>query len=118
MPIVKISLSEQQYEALQQAARERGLSVQDVIREKLFRTRPQFTPADAVNRALNKYRPGELFTLPELYGEEWTLSRGEAGSFGKLFLRYVTTDFPECIEPAGKTKNGRQAQYRIKAVHP
>lgn len=115
MPVIKISLNQAQYEALSQMAKQEGISIQDVIRGKLFEKQVQFTPADAVNRALSRYQAGELFTLPEVYGENWTLGRGEAGTFGKQFSRYVTEEYPEKIEYVGLTNRGRHAQYRILA---
>lgn len=113
MPIVKISLSNEYYQKLQEMARKEKVSIQDYIRDRLFTETSIFTPAEAVERALNKYSSGEYFTLPELYGDDWTIERGVAGVFGKRFFNYVSDEGTDKIEFAGMTDYGRHAQYKM-----
>ena len=113
MPVVKISFSDERHQKLVELAKEQGISVQDYIRNQLFGDHAAFTPAEAVDKALQKYGSGDLFTLPELYGEEWTIRRGFAGVFGKQFFNYVADNCADQIEFVGMTNNNRHAQYRI-----
>ena len=114
MPVVKISLNDEYYEKLTELAKEQGISIQDYIRNQIFGDTVTFTPAEAVDKALQKYSSGDLFTLPELYGEEWTIKRGVAGVFGKQFYNYVIDNYSDKIEFVGMTNYGRHAQYKIK----
>lgn len=113
MAVFKFSLDDEHSRKLEAMARKEGVSVQDFIRKKLFDLKTIFTPAEAVERALKKYKKGELFTLPNLYGDEWTLQRGTAGYFGKQFYTYVIDECQGIIEFDGMINNGRHAQYRI-----
>lgn len=113
MPVIRISLSDEQYKTISANAAEQGVSVQDYIRHQIFKDEAWFKPSDAVEKALQKYRPGEFFTLPELYGEEWKVPRGFAGAVGKQFYTYVLNHCAEQIEFVGMTNYGRHAQYRV-----
>jgi hypothetical protein len=115
MPVIKISLSDSSYQQLAEMAKEEGVSVQDVIRNKVFGEQlPQFTPAEAVERALKQYEVGDRFTIPELYGDEWAeMKRGVAGVFGKQFYHFVSDHCLETIRFVGMTNRGRHAQYEI-----
>ena len=113
MPVIRISLNDEQYENVSANAAEQGVSVQDYIRHQIFKDEAWFKPSDAVARALEKYRPGEFFTLPELYGEEWKVQRGFAGAVGKQFYTYVLNHCADRIEFVGMTDYKRHAQYRI-----
>lgn len=113
MPTVKFSLSDEYYQKLENMAREEGISIQDCIRNRIFQIKTIFTPAEAVRRALQKYLPGEPFTLPELYGDEWTLKRGEAGVFGKQFFQYIQDQCSNQIIFSEMVNSGRHAQYKI-----
>lgn len=113
MPIVKISLNDAYYGKLTELAKEQGISIQDYIRNQIFGDTVTFTPVEAVARALNKYSSGDLFTLPELYGDEWTIKRGVAGVFGKQFFSYVLDNCDDKIKFVGMTDYGRHAQYKI-----
>ncbi len=115
MPVIKISVSDQAYEKLSNMAKKDGISIQDLIRNKVLGDETTiFTPADAVNRALVKYDVGDCFTIPELYAEEWAvMKRGVAGVFGKQFNIYVEENCPEKIMLVGKTNYDRHAQYKV-----
>ena len=113
MPIVKVSFNEQLYQKLQEMAQEEKMSMQDLIRNKVFPDTSIFTPAEAVERAIKKYSSGDCFTLPEVYGGDWTLERGVAGVFGKRFYNYVTDDGTDKIKFVGMVNYGRHAQYRM-----
>lgn len=113
MPVVKISLSADHYNKLDEMAKKEGISIQDLIRNRLLGETTSYTPADAVSRALAKYRPGASFTLPELYGDGWNIKRGTAGVFGKQFFNYVQETCPDKIKFVGMTNYGRHAQYQV-----
>lgn len=119
MPTIKFSLNDEYYKKLQDMARKDGMSIQDCVRNRLFNLKTIFTPAEAVNRVMKKcadgeYKTGSCFTLPELYGDEWTIERGIAGVFGKRFFNYVLEVCPEKIEYVGMTNYNRHAQYKVK----
>lgn len=115
MSVVKFSISDEWMARLEKEAAQANMTVQDYVRYKLFggaETVPQtiFTPEEAVRRALEKYDPGDYFTIPELYDEEWTLTRETgAGIFGRKFYDYTKgrTDI-EWVR-----RKGRHAQYKI-----
>ncbi len=114
MPVIKLTLNEQYYTLLQGWADAEGVSLQEYIRNALFNEKKTiFTPAEAVSRALKKYRPGEAFTLPELYGPEWSIERGVAGVFGRQFFRYVEEEHPGVIKYDKQVNCGRHAQYIV-----
>ena len=115
MPVIKISVSDQAYEKLSNMAKKDGISIQDLIRNKVLGDDTTlFTPADAVERALAKYDVGDCFTITELYAEEWAvMKRGVAGVFGKQFNTYVEENCPEKIMLVGKTNYDRHAQYKV-----
>ena len=117
MPVIKISVNDQTYAKLSDMAKEEGVSIQDLIRNTVLGTDvSMFTPADAVDRVFAKYNVGDLFTIPELYGDEWAvMKRGTAGVFGKQFFNYVADACPEKIMFVGMTNHGRHAQYKVVA---
>lgn len=119
MPVVKLSLTEDEFMELQNLVTTEGLnSIQDLIRFKLLKKKTPniFVPEAAVRRALEKYTShDDPFTLPDIYGEGvWqTLNPRMTGVFGKRFFNYLRdNDTP--IEFVGMTKDGRRATYRIK----
>ncbi len=113
MPTIKFTLNDEYYQKLTKMAQEEGVSIQDYVRNKLFDVTTIFTPPEAVRRALEQYSSGEAFTLPALYGNDWTLKRGEAGIFGKQFFNYVLAHCQDQIKFVGMTDSGRHAQYKI-----
>lgn len=113
MPVIKFSVSEEYYQKLVEMAEEQGVSIQDVIRNKLFDITTIYTPEEAVKRALNKYQPGDTFTLPLLYEGEWNLKRGESGVFGKQFFNYVEDRCQGKIKFDQMVNYGRHAQYQV-----
>lgn len=115
MPIVKISLNDTYYQKLEDMAAEAGISIQDVIRNKVFDEEPpQFTPRDAVARIFEQYAPGDRFTLPEVYGDDWVgMKRGVSGVFGRQFFRFVEQEHPAHIRFVGMTDRNRHAQYEL-----
>lgn len=115
MPIIKISVDEQTYALLSSMAKEKGVSIQDLIRNKMLgQQTTEFIPATAVQRVFLKYNIGDLFTIPELFGEEWlVMKRGFAGVFGKQFFNYVAENFSDKIQFVGMTNRGRHAQYKV-----
>ena len=114
MPTIRFTLDEEHAKLLEEDAQRAGQTVQDYIRLRLFPTTAGtvFTPQEAVRRALAKHKKGDRFTLPGVYGEDWTIPLGMAGAFGKKFFNYVSTpDSP--IRFVGMTDHGRRAQYEI-----
>ena len=113
MPIVKLTLSEEYYEKLVDMASDEKKSVQDFIRDKIFEEKTIFTPEEAAKRAFAKFDKETIFTLPDIYGEEWTLERGPAGVFGKAFYNY-TQDYDCGIKFVDMGPGGRRARYSFK----
>lgn len=119
MPKITFALSEEYYEKLKEMAKQDGISIQDCVRNRLFNLKTIFTPAEAVKRVMEKcdsgeYASGTLFTLPELYGDEWNIERGVAGVFGKQFFNYIQDECPEKIEFHDMADYGRHARYIVK----
>lgn len=120
MPIIKLSLTEEELDALQNLRGENvetvNMSIQDFIRYKLLgKSNPSiFTPEEAVRRALEKFtKDDEPFSLPDIYASDWSsLNPRMTGVFGKRFFNYLKNI--EAIEYAGMTPDGRRALYRIK----
>lgn len=112
MPIIRFAVSEAYYVRLTREAETAGYSLQEYIRSVLFQEPTIYTAAEAVRRALHKYKAGDTFSLPDLY-EEWDLQRGPAGAFGKQFFAYVEKEVPDKIKFNGMTDCNRRAQYLI-----
>ena len=75
MPLLKLSLTNEEMTRLEELAREEDLSLQDYIRYTIFgdRNPAKFTPEEAERRAVEKYTADdEPFTLPDIYQEEWS----------------------------------------------
>lgn len=117
MPTIRFDLNEEYKAKLEDVANEMHMKLQDYIRYKLFDLKTIFTADEAVKRIqagefddTAKYPDG--FTLPDVYGDEWTIERGPAGVFGKAFFNYVTQDNPDLgIKFKDMGKNGRLAHY-------
>lgn len=120
MPTIRFDLNEEYKAKLEDAANAMHMKLQDYIRYKLFDLKTIFTADEAVKRIQNgdfddtaKYPDG--FTLPDVYGDEWTIERGPAGVFGKAFFNYITQDHPDLgIKFKDMGKNGRLAHYTFK----
>lgn len=110
---VKFTISEEHYEELCKRAENEKLSVQDYIRRELFSDYSTFTPQDAVNIALSKYSKGDNFTVPEIFGDKWTLPNGVAGQFGKKFYKLVEEDYSSKIKFTGNFNKKRHAVYEV-----
>lgn len=110
MPTIRFAVSEEYSLRLESEAEGMGCTVQDYIRIKLFDEPTIYTAAEAVRRALVKYKSGEKFSLPDLY-EDWSLQRGTAGAFGKQFFAYVEKECSDKIKFNGMTDCNRRAQY-------
>ena len=119
MSYFKLSLNDDEMRRLDEEARELSMTRQQYCRYKIFGTRMEskYIPQEAVNIARRKHDNGELpdsFTVPDIYGEDWSLERPEAGVFGRRFYDYVT-DSGEVIdiEPVEGDRRGRLAHYRF-----
>lgn len=115
MPIVKISLTDSEYQNLLNLANGENMSIQDLIRFKLLSIKNPsiFTPEEAVRRALEKFCSEDIpFTLPDIYGDEWVnLNPRMTGVFGKKFFNHLKTI--DSIEYVGMTPDSRRATYKI-----
>ncbi len=117
MAVVKLTLNQEHYDIIKDAAEEKGITMQDYIRNKIFGDQDSiFIPPEAVTRAFEKYELNDRFTLPEIYGESWNIARGFAGVFGKQFFEYVEHKYPGMIKYVGQVDCGRHAQYQIISV--
>lgn len=114
MPSIKISFDQERYEKLMEMAQSEGVTIQDIIRKKVFDEQNLFIPMEAVKLAFEKFDDGTPFTLPDLYGDDWVvMKRGFAGVFGKNFYNYVKKEYPGRIEFIGMTGAGGLAQYQV-----
>jgi len=115
MPIIKISLTDEEYQELENLATGEKMSIQDFIRYKMLSQKNPsiFIPEEAVRRALEKFsKEDEPFALPDIYAELWCdLNPRMTGVFGKRFFNYVK-NISE-IEYVGMTPDGRRATYKI-----
>lgn len=114
MPVIKISLTEEEFRQLEELAAQQGMSIQDLFRFKLLNKKNPsiFTPEEAMRRALEKFSskgPGYRFTLPDIYGSDWSkLPSRMTGTFGKQVRNSDVFQFE------GKTAGDRQAIYSLK----
>lgn len=113
MPVVKLTLSQEAYDELQELAGNQ--SIQDYIRSKIFGS-TIFTVDEAVRRIQagdfddpQKYPDG--FELPDVYGDEWTIPRGQSGAFGKQFYNHIIDNPDLGIRFKDMGKYGRRAVY-------
>ena len=106
MPLLKLSLTNEEMTRLEELAREEDLSLQDYIRYTIFgdRNPAKFTPEEAERRAVEKYTADdEPFTLPDIYQEEWSeLNPRMTGVFGKRFFNYLRESESTVVEFAGE----------------
>jgi hypothetical protein len=115
MPVVKFTLDKEHYEKLQKMAENKKQSIQDYIRNTLFQINTIFTPEEAVRRIQQGDFKDKEFTLPDVYGDEWTIERGPAGVFGKNFFNYINENDVGIIF-LNMGKYGRRATYKLKEV--
>lgn len=94
MATFRFDLNEEYSKRLEKLAEDAHMNIQDYIRYKIFNKTTIFTVNEAVNRIQNGNFENIEFTLPDVYGDEWTIERGPAGVFGKNFYNHIT-DHPE-----------------------
>ena len=95
MAMVRFSLNDEYYNRLQSDAENANMSIQDYIRFKLFDKKTIFSVDEAIKRIQNGNFENREFTLPDVYGDDWTVRREDgAGSLGKAFNNYII-DHPE-----------------------
>lgn len=111
MPTIKFSLDEEYYNRLKTAAEREGMTPQDYIRYKLFDLNTIFSVEEAVRRVHNGNYKDQRFSLPDLYGDAWTLERGSAGVFGKNFYHYISEHTELGIRALGYDKKTRREIY-------
>lgn len=118
MPVLKLTLNEASYQELQRLAEQSNQSMQDYIRCSIF-GKSIFNVDEAVKRIqegnfdnLEVYPDG--FELPDVYGTDWTITRGPAGVFGKQFFKYVEANPELGIKFKDMGKYGRRAVYTYK----
>ena len=111
MPTIKFSLNDACYNKLETAAEDKGMTIQDYIRYKLFDLNTIYTVEEAVRRVQTGDFKGQTFVLPDLYPDAWSLERGMAGVFGKNFNHYIS-EHPELgIKDCGYDKKTRREMY-------
>lgn len=108
---IKFTVSDENYQLLCSRADAERLSLQDYIRKQLLSENTIFTPLEAVNRALKKYSPEDTFSLPDIYGDEWTVPNGVAGQFGRKFFELVEAEYGSEIEFTKTYNEKKQAVY-------
>lgn len=112
MTVVKLTLNDEYYQRLKEMADAENKSIQDYIRDKIFNLSTIFTPEEAIRRIQNgNFESPEGFTLPDVYGDDWTIERGPAGVFGKKFYNYVIKKPELGIRFKDMGKYGRRAVY-------
>lgn len=111
MPTVKFSLNDEYFKKLEKAAEDKGMTIQDYIRYKLFDLNTIFTVEEAVRRVQTGDYKDKTFSLPDLYGDSWTLERGMAGVFGKNFYNYISEHTELGIRAQGYDKKIRREIY-------
>lgn len=85
--VVKLALNDEYYQMLKEMADAENKSIQDYIRDKIFNLSTIFTPEEAIKRIQNRnFESSEGFTLPDVYGDDWTIERGPAVVFRKKFI--------------------------------
>ena len=117
MPTVRFALNEDYYTRLENDAQNAHMNIQDYIRFKLFNEKTIFTVDEAVKRIQQGNFENSEFTLPDVYGEDWTITKEEgAGALGKSFYKYIT-DHPELdIRFVPNRLINRRAVYTYKKV--
>ena len=115
MPNIKLALTIEEMDLLKKEAEIEHISVQDYIRYKLFFTRCSqiFTPEEAERRALVKFQEDVLFSLPEVYDDEWgKLDPRMTGVFGRRFRNYLAKTNSRIVY-VKKPPKGRRVLYKI-----
>lgn len=83
------------------------MTIQDYIRYKLFDLNTIFTVEEAVRRVQIGDYKNKPFSLPDLHGDSWTLERGMAGVFAKIFMT---------ISPLGIRAQGYDKKHVVKFI--
>lgn len=109
---IKFTVSDENFDSLVEKAG--SMSLQDYIRSVLFPEQvSSVTPELAVTRALELFKKGDGFTVPEIFGDDWDLPNGYAGIFGRRFNKLISEKYSDRIRNTGYyTKNGN-AIYEI-----
>lgn len=91
MPTVRFALNDEYYTRLENDAQNAHMNIQDYIRFKLFNETTIFTVDEAVRRIIEGNFENIEFTLPDVFGDDWTVGREDgAGALGKHFFNYIT----------------------------
>lgn len=117
MPTIKFSLNDEYFKTLGKAAEDKGMTIQDYIRYKLFDLNTIFTVEEAVRRVQTGNYKDKTFSLPDLYGDSWTLERGMAGVFGKNFYKYISKHKELGIKAQGYDKKTRREIYTYEGTN-
>lgn len=95
MATFRFDLNEEYGARLERLAADAHMNVQDFIRFKIFSETTIFSVGEAILRIENGDFEDKEFTLPDVYGDDWSMRREDgAGSLGKSFFNYIT-DHPE-----------------------
>lgn len=110
---IRFITSDEQYQQLIDNAEAKGLTIQQYIRQVLFKedengSSTVITVDEAFQRALNKFIPGEEFAVRDIFSEDEWLNLKNPAIFGKLFYKAVLKR-----DDIQLVRMGRQAVYTI-----
>ena len=111
--VIKLSLSDEYYDCLVKRAEEKDANIQDYIRSVLFPEEDSITPQMAIGIALATRCKGDKFTVPELFGDNWNLSNGYAGVFGRRFFNLVKDKYSDHIRFTGTFNDKGNSIYEV-----
>lgn len=91
MPTIRFALNDENYTRLENDAKDAHMNIQDYIRFKLFNETTIFSVDEAIKRIKEGNFENTEFSLPEVYGNDWTMTKEDgAGALGKRFNNYIT----------------------------
>lgn len=115
MPVIKISLTQNEYEEIAALAENEKMTIQDYIRYKIYSKKSPsiFVPEEAESRALRQFSQGSVFSLPDIYADDWSqLNPRMTGVFGRRFFKYIAEKNGP-IQFLGMSPDQRRATYTI-----
>ena len=98
MSTFRFDLNEEYSKRLEKMAEEAKMNIQDFIRYKLFGEKTIFTVEEAIRRIQTGDFDGKEFTLPDVFGEEWTLEKGPSGTL-PIYHSPPRAGNPPCSRP-------------------
>ena len=99
---VQILLTEQQYQELEEKAKEKGLSVPLYIKGAVLQTDEFSTAYEKLIKKVDDIPSGTKFDIKSLFGTEWTMSRGVKLTLGKTYFNRVEKGYITNVSKIGK----------------